>query len=101
MGEVKGDFAGATVKFILEDDQAKPPTGVLKAEKLIRQDQVHMLVGGGWSSSQPSHPFGEWACAQGYKKIAAVAADYAFGYEVVGGFQKTFEECGGKIIQKI
>src|SRR5260370_16064100 len=46
MDEVKGDFAGATVKFILEDDQAKPPTGVLKAEKLIRQDQVHMFVGG-------------------------------------------------------
>jgi branched-chain amino acid transport system substrate-binding protein len=55
----------------------------------------------GWTSSQPSHPFGEWACQQGYKKIAVVAADYAFGYEVVGGFQKSFEECGGKIIQKI
>jgi len=54
-----------------------------------------------WSSSQPVHPFGKWACEQGYKKIAAIAADYAFGYENVGGFQKTFEECGGKIIQKI
>jgi branched-chain amino acid transport system substrate-binding protein len=143
--EVKGDLGGATVKFILEDDQAKPPTGVLKAEKLIRQDKVHMLIGGvlastgyalapvstrekvvylpsvpaaddltqrdsakypyvvrtGWTSSQPSHPFGQWACEQGYKKIAAIAADYAFGYEVVGGFQKSFEDCGGKIIQKI
>ena len=145
MDEVKGEFAGATVKFIVEDDQAKPPTSVLKAEKLIRQDQVEMIVGGvlastgyalapistrdkvvyipsipasddltqrdsdkypyivrtGWTSSQPSHPFGQWACDQGYKKIAVVAADYAFGYEVVGGFQKTFEECGGQIIQKI
>jgi branched-chain amino acid transport system substrate-binding protein len=55
----------------------------------------------GWSSSQPHHPLGQWACDQGYKKIAAVAADYAFGYEVVGGFQKAFEDCGGKIIQKI
>ena len=55
----------------------------------------------GWSSSQPNHPYGQWACDQGYKKIAAVAADYAFGYEQVGGFQKTFEACGGKIIQKI
>ena len=55
----------------------------------------------GFSSSQPSHPFGEWACGQGYKKIAVIAADYAFGYEVVGGFQKSFEECGGQIIQKI
>jgi len=143
--EVKGDLAGATVKFILEDDQAKPPTSVLKAEKLIRQDKVHMLIGGvlastgyalapvstrekvvylasvpaaddltqrdaskypyvvrtGWTSSQPSHPLGQWACEQGYKKIAAIAADYAFGHEVVGGFQKTFEDCGGKIIQKV
>jgi branched-chain amino acid transport system substrate-binding protein len=143
--EVKGDFGGAKVKFIQEDDQAKPPTSVLKAEKLIRQDKVHILLGGvlastgyavapvstrektvyilsvaaaddltqreiakypyiirtGWTSSQPTHPFGEWACAQGYRRIAVVSADYAFGYETVGGFQKTFEECGGKIIQKI
>lgn len=142
---VNNDFAGATIKFILEDDQGKPPVGVLKAEKLIRQDKVHMLIGGvlastgyalapvstrektvyiasvaaaddltqrdadkypyfvrtGWTSSQPAHPFGEWACEQGYKRIVAIAADYAFGYETVGGFQKTFEECGGKIIQKI
>ena len=55
----------------------------------------------GWSSSQPNHPYGQWACDQGYKKIVAIAADYAFGYEQVGGFQKAFEDCGGKIIQKI
>ena len=145
LGETKSDFAGASVKLIVEDEQAKPPVGVLKAEKLIRQDQVHMFVGGvlastgyalapvstrektvyipsipaaddltqrdsskypylirtGWSSSQPVHPFGQWACEQGYKRIAVIAADYAFGYETVGGFQKTFEDCGGKIIQKI
>jgi branched-chain amino acid transport system substrate-binding protein len=55
----------------------------------------------GWTSSQPHQPLGQWACDQGYKKIIAVAADYAFGYEVVGGFQKVFEDCGGKIVQKI
>ena len=43
---VKNNLGGATVKFIVEDEQAKPPVGVLKAEKLIRQDQVHMFVGG-------------------------------------------------------
>ncbi len=143
--EVGGDFAGAKVKFILEDDQARPQTSVLKAEKLIRQDKVHVLVGGvlassgyalapvstrekvpylpsvpaaddltqrdsgkypyvvrtGWTSSQPMHALGQWACDQGYKKIVTVAADYAFGHESVGGFQKTFEDCGGKIIQKL
>jgi branched-chain amino acid transport system substrate-binding protein len=145
LDEHHGKLGGADVKFILEDEQGKPSVAVLKAEKLIREDKAHMLVGGllastgyalapvstrekilyiasvssaddltqrllnhfpyfvrtGWTSSQPSHPFGKWACDQGYKKIAVVGADYAFGYEAVGGFQKSFEECGGKIIQKI
>ena len=54
----------------------------------------------GWSSSQPSHPFGQWACEQGYKKIAIIAADYAFGYEVAGGFQRAFEACAGRSCRK-
>jgi branched-chain amino acid transport system substrate-binding protein len=54
-----------------------------------------------WSSSLPNHPLGQWACDQGYKKVITVAADYAFGYESVGGFQKAFEDCGGKVIQKV
>jgi branched-chain amino acid transport system substrate-binding protein len=54
-----------------------------------------------WTSSQPTHAIGQWACDQGYKRVVAIAADYAFGYEQVGGFQKVFEDCGGKIIQKI
>jgi branched-chain amino acid transport system substrate-binding protein len=59
------------------------------------------LIRTGWSSSQPDQPFGQWACDQGFKKVVAISADYAFGYESVGGFQKVFEGCGGKIIQKI
>ena len=145
LDETKGDFHGAQVKFIREDTQGKPALAVLKAEKLINEDKVHLLVGGtlasigyavapvstrekiiyipsipsgddltqrklnefpymirtGWTSSQPNHPLGEWACEQGYKKVVTVAADYAFGHESVGGFQKSFEDCGGKVIQKI
>ena len=78
-----------------------PP--IAAADDLTQRDSAKYpyLVRTGWSSSQPNHLFGEWACGQGYKKIAVVAADYAFGYEQVGGFQKAFEDCGGKIIQKI
>ena len=64
-------------------------------------DKFPYFIRTGWASSQPSHPFGQWACDQGYKKIVVIAADYAFGYEVVGGFQKAFEDCGGRIIQKL
>jgi branched-chain amino acid transport system substrate-binding protein len=73
------------------------------ADDLTQRDlaKYPYMVRTGWTSSQPSHPFGKWACEQGYKKIVAIAADYAFGYEVVGGFQKAFEDCGGQIVQKI
>ena len=48
------------------------------------------------------HPFAEWAIKNTkYRKVAAVAMDYAFGYETVGGFQHVFEEQGGQIVQKI
>jgi branched-chain amino acid transport system substrate-binding protein len=59
------------------------------------------FIRSGFSSSQPSHPEGQWACDQGYKTAVTIGADYAFGYEVIGGFQKAFEACGGKVIQKI
>jgi branched-chain amino acid transport system substrate-binding protein len=73
------------------------------ADDLTQRDlaKYPYMVRTGWTSSQPSHPFGKWACEQGYKKIVAIGADYAFGYEVVGGFQKAFEDCGGQIVQKI
>jgi len=76
---------------------------VAAADDLTQRDLAKFpyFIRTGWTSSQPSHPFGQWACDQGYKKIIAIGADYAFGYEVVGGFQKAFEACGGQIIQKI
>src|SRR5436189_24175 len=37
----------------------------------------------------------------GYKRIATIADDFAYGHEHTGGFQRTFEENGGKIVQKL
>jgi len=54
-----------------------------------------------WTSSLPHQPLGQWACDNGFKKVIVIAADYAFGYETAGGFQKVFEDCGGKVVQKI
>jgi branched-chain amino acid transport system substrate-binding protein len=78
-------------------------SSIAASDDLTQRDAAKYpyFVRTGWSSSQPSHPFGEWACQNGIKKVVTIAADYAFGYEVVGGFQQTFEACGGKIIQKM
>ncbi|MBI4607737.1 MAG: ABC transporter substrate-binding protein [Candidatus Rokubacteria bacterium] len=75
---------------------------VVSADDLTQRKPARWVVRTGWTSSQPSHPFGEWVYKRlGYKKVVTIAQDYAFGYEVVGGFQKTFEEAGGQIIQKL
>ena len=57
----------------------------------------------GWSSSQPSHPLGDWV-HQNYpqvKKVVTLGADYAFGYENVGGFVDTFTTDGGTIAKQL
>jgi branched-chain amino acid transport system substrate-binding protein len=75
---------------------------VMAADDLTQRKPAKWVVRTGWTSSQPSHPFGEYvAKTLGYKKVVTVAMDYSFGWEVVGGFQKTFEEAGGQVIQKL
>jgi branched-chain amino acid transport system substrate-binding protein len=78
-------------------------SSVAAADDLTQRqlDKYPYFIRTTWTSSLPNHPLGQWACEQGYKKAVAIAADYAFGYESVGGFQKAFEDCGGKVIQKI
>ena len=94
---------GYALAPVSTNDKTVYIASVPAADDLTQRDAAKYpyVIRTGWTSSQPHHPLGQWACEQGYKKIAAIAADYAFGHEVVGGFQKTFEECGGKIIQKI
>jgi len=41
------------------------------------------------------------ACDQGYKKVVSVAPIMRSAYEAAGGSRKRFEDCGGKVIQKI
>lgn len=75
---------------------------VMAADDITQRQPAKWVVRNGWTSSQPSHPFGEYAAKTlGYKKVVTIAIDYSFGWEVVGGFQKTFEAAGGQIVQKL
>ena len=85
-------------------DEYRIPTvwAVVSADDLTQRKPTKWAVRTGWTSSQPNHPFGEYAAKTlGYKRVATIAMDYAFGWEQVGGFQKTFEEAGGQIVQKL
>jgi branched-chain amino acid transport system substrate-binding protein len=72
------------------------------ADDLTQRKRPRWLVRTGFSAGGNMHPFGEYAAKTlGYKKIAIVGLDYAFGWETVGGFHKSFEDNGGQIIQKL
>jgi branched-chain amino acid transport system substrate-binding protein len=137
-------MGGRPVKFLVENDDGNPATGVAKVHKLVRDDKVNMLSGQylsnvcykvapvannyglpfvdcvsgadditqrkrlkwvirtSWTSSGPCHPFGEYVAKNlHYKKVVTLASDYAYGYEVVGGFQKSLEANGGQVVQKL
>jgi branched-chain amino acid transport system substrate-binding protein len=85
-------------------DGKKIPTlyPVMAPDDITQRKRAKWIVRTGWSSSQPSHPFGEYAYNElGLRKISTIGFDYAFGWEVIGGFQKSFEDAGGTIVQKI
>jgi branched-chain amino acid transport system substrate-binding protein len=54
------------------------------------------------TAPQVTHPLGEYAAKTlGFKRMATIADDFTYGHEGVGGFQRSFEDAGGKIVQKL
>jgi branched-chain amino acid transport system substrate-binding protein len=75
---------------------------IVAADDLTQRKRSPHIVRVGWASSQPSHPFGAWVYDNlKYRKVAVIGYDFAFGWEVVAGFQRTFEEAGGQVVQKL
>ena len=75
---------------------------VVSADDLTQRRRSQWIVRTGYSGSQPNHAFGEYAARSlKLRRVATIALDYAFGWESVGGFQRTFEAEGGTIAQKI
>ena len=100
-GVILSNVAYALVPYI---EQQGIPTiyPINSADDLTQRKRPKWLVRTGFSAGGNMHPFGEYAAKTlGYKKIAVVSLDYAFGWEIVGGLQQTFEDNGGRVIQKI
>jgi len=84
------------------DSKRVPDITISAADDLTQRKRSKYLFRTAWTCSQPSHIMAEYAYrVLGYRKIAAIGMDYAFGWETIGGFQRAFEELGGKIVQKI
>ena len=72
------------------------------AEDLTQRKPNPWFVRAVGTSAQAHHPLGEYAAKElGYKKIAIIADDFAFGHEIASGFQRVFQDNGGTIVQKL
>jgi branched-chain amino acid transport system substrate-binding protein len=75
---------------------------IMANDDLTQRKISKWIVRTGWSSSQPNHALADYAYnTLKYRKVSIIAYDFAFGWESVGGFQKVFEDMGGKVLQKI
>ena len=74
---------------------------IIAADDLTQRQRIKNVIRvAGYSASEFTHPLGDWALKQGYKKIATISQDYTFGHEQCGGLAQVFTERGGEIVQQ-
>ena len=96
----------AAFEALAVDDYNKaqkiPTLSVAAAEDMTQRKPNPWFVRATSTSSQCAHPMAEYcAKVKGYKRMIMIADDIAYGHEMNAGFQRVFEENGGKIVQKL
>ena len=82
--------------------QALPTISVAAAEDMTQRKPNPWFVRPTSTSSQCAQPMADY-CAKTlkYRRMAVIADDFAYGHEMVAGFQRVFEDNGGRIVQKM
>jgi branched-chain amino acid transport system substrate-binding protein len=98
----------ATFEAIAIDDyilQAKVPliTPTSAAQNdLAQQKKNDYVIHAVGTAAQPTHVLGQYAAKKlGMKRVAMIADDFAYGHEGAAGFFKSFEDNGGKVVQRL
>ncbi|MGA7071159.1 ABC transporter substrate-binding protein [Bradyrhizobium sp.] len=79
-----------------------PTLSVAAAEDMTQRHPNPWFVRATSTSSQCAQPLGEYAAKElKFKRMITVADDIAYGQEMCAGFQRVFEDNGGRIIQKL
>jgi branched-chain amino acid transport system substrate-binding protein len=85
----------------IERDQM-PTLFLTTPDDLTKKNVSKWILRTNFAASQPMHPLGDYAAKMlKYKKVVTIAMDNPFGHEQIGGFQRVFEDAGGRVVQKI
>ncbi|NBR29290.1 MAG: SDR family oxidoreductase [Betaproteobacteria bacterium] len=100
IGPLAAGEALATDDYIRQ--QQLPTLSVAAAEDMTQRNPNPWFVRGTSTSAQCAHPLADYCIKQlKYKRMAVIADDIPYGHEMCAGFQRVFEEQGGKIVQKM
>ncbi|PYO20115.1 MAG: hypothetical protein DMD85_17220 [Candidatus Rokuibacteriota bacterium] len=70
-------------------------------DELTKRRPAKYLLRSNFAASQPMHALGDYAAKTlKYRRVAAIAMDNNFGHEGIGGFQRVFEDAGGRVVQR-
>jgi len=79
-----------------------PILGLAAAEDMTQRRPNPYFVRASATSAQPMHPLADYARKDlGYRTIITMSDDFAFGYEQMGGFQRVFQDGGGRVLKKL
>jgi branched-chain amino acid transport system substrate-binding protein len=74
---------------------------VAAADDMTQRKPNPWFTRGTSTASQCAHPMADYCYKTlGYRRMVLIADDIAYGHEMCAGFQRVFEELGGKIVQK-
>src|SRR5215475_1683331 len=100
IGPLAAFEALAIIDYLTEKQM--PTLGVSAAEDMTQRHPSPWYVRLTSTSAQCAYPLADYSAKElKYKKIVTIADDFAYGHEMCAGFQRAFEDGGGKIIQKI
>jgi branched-chain amino acid transport system substrate-binding protein len=79
-----------------------PCLSLAAAEDMTQRRPNPYFIRASATSSQAMHPMADFAAKElKLKRMLTISEDFAFGYEQMGGFQQTFEDNGGCIVNKL
>ena len=83
--------------------QSKVPVlSLAAAEDMTQRRPNPYFVRASATSSQGMHPLADYAAKElKFKRVITLAEDFAFGHEQMAGFQRVFEEAGGRVVKKL
>ena len=101
---IMGPFAAfehlAIVDYLAQNKM--PTFGYAGAEDVTQRKANPFIVRTTSSAAQSYYPMADYAFKElKVKRAVTMMDDFAFGYEQVGGFQRPFEELGGRVVKKL